>query len=83
MRFYCKHDELISDKLSARGKTLGASKKTISEEITDILGLDFDAFKRSVMLAQGEFAAFLKAKDLKERRDDFEKPPPVLTSTID
>ena len=61
------NNELISDKLSARGKTLGASKKTISEEITDILGLDFDAFKRSVMLAQGEFAAFLKAKD-EERR---------------
>ncbi len=59
--------KLISDRLSARGKTLGASKKTISEEITDILGLDFDAFKRSVMLAQGEFAAFLKAKD-EERR---------------
>ena len=61
------NNKLISDKLSARGKTLGASKKTISEEITDILGLDFDAFKRSVMLAQGEFAAFLKAKD-EERR---------------
>ena len=59
--------KLISDRLSARGKTLGASKNTISEEITDILGLDFDAFKRSVMLAQGEFAAFLKAKD-EERR---------------
>ena len=62
-----ENNELISDRLSARGKTLGASKNTISEEITDILGLDFDAFKRSVMLAQGEFAAFLKAKD-EERR---------------
>ena len=62
-----ENNELISDRLSARGKTLGASKQTISEEITDILGLDFDAFKRSVMLAQGEFAAFLKAKD-EERR---------------
>ncbi len=62
-----ENGKLISDRLSARGKTLGASKQTISEEITDILGLDFDAFKRSVMLAQGEFAAFLKAKD-EERR---------------
>lgn len=39
----------------------------VSQEIESILGLDFDAFKRSVMLAQGEFAAFLKAKD-EERR---------------
>ena len=62
-----ENGELISDRLSARGKTLGTSRNTISEEITDILGLDFDAFKRSVMLAQGEFAAFLKAKD-EERR---------------
>ncbi|RKU20299.1 hypothetical protein C6501_00190 [Candidatus Poribacteria bacterium] len=60
-------DELISDRLSARGKSLGSSENTVSEEVTAILGLDFDAFKRSVMLAQGEFAAFLKAKD-EERR---------------
>ena len=60
-------EELISDRLSARGKSLGSSENTVSEEVTAILGLDFDAFKRSVMLAQGEFAAFLKAKD-EERR---------------
>ena len=62
-----ENGELISDRLSARGKSLGSSENTISEEIANILGLDFDAFKRSVMLAQGEFAAFLKAKD-EERR---------------
>ena len=62
-----ENGEVISDRLSTRGKTLGASESTISEEIKAILGLDFDAFKRSVMLAQGEFAAFLKAKD-EERR---------------
>ena len=60
-------DALITDKLSLKGKSLGSSENTISEEIGAILGLDFDAFQRSVMLAQGEFAAFLKAKD-EERR---------------
>ena len=64
---FAETGKLITDRLSTRGKTLGDSKNTISEEIADILGLDFDAFKRSVMLAQGEFAAFLKAKD-EERR---------------
>ena len=54
-------DELITEKLSRKGKSLGSSENTVSEEITSILGLDFAAFKRSVMLAQGEFAAFLKA----------------------
>ncbi len=39
----------------------------VAQEIESILGLDFDAFRRSVMLAQGEFAAFLKASN-EERR---------------
>ena len=58
---YADDGKLISDKLSTRGKSLGSSQKTVSEEVESILGLDFGAFRRSVMLAQGEFAAFLKA----------------------
>ena len=65
--FYADDDKLITDKLSTRGKSLGSSQRTVSEEVEAILGLDFDAFRRSVMLAQGEFAAFLKASD-EERR---------------
>ncbi len=58
---YAEDGKLISDKLSSRGKSFGSSQNTVSEEVASILGLDFDAFRRSVMLAQGEFAAFLKA----------------------
>ena len=65
--FYADDGKLISDKLSTRGKSLGSSQNTVSEEVESILGLDFDAFRRSVMLAQGEFAAFLKASDEKRR----------------
>lgn len=65
--FYADDGKLISDKLSTRGKSLGLSQNTVSEEVESILGLDFDAFRRSVMLAQGEFAAFLKANN-EERR---------------
>ena len=65
--FYADDSKLISDKLSTRGKSLGSSQNTVSEEVESILGLDFDAFRRSVMLAQGEFAAFLKASN-EERR---------------
>ncbi len=39
----------------------------VAQEVESILGLNFGAFKRSVMLAQGEFAAFLKA-DSEDRR---------------
>ena len=58
---YAADNKLISDKLSGKGKALGSSQRTVSQEVESILGLDFDAFRRSVMLAQGEFAAFLKA----------------------
>ncbi|MCY3552244.1 MAG: AAA family ATPase [Candidatus Poribacteria bacterium] len=47
----------------------------VAQEVESILGLDFGAFKRSVMLAQGEFAAFLKASK-EERRA-------ILEATID
>ena len=47
----------------------------VAQEVESILGLDFGAFKRSVMLAQGEFAAFLKASK-EERRT-------ILEATID
>ncbi|RKU20703.1 hypothetical protein C6500_07755 [Candidatus Poribacteria bacterium] len=65
---YADTDKLITDKLAKKGKSLGSSQNTVSEEVAIILGLDFDAFKRSVMLAQGEFAAFLKAKDEERRK---------------
>ena len=68
---YADDGKLITDKLSTRGKSLGSSQSTVSEEVASILGLDFDAFTRSVMLAQGEFAAFLKAEK-EDRRNILE-----------
>ena len=43
----------------------------VAQEVESILGLDFNAFKRSVMLAQGDFAAFLKANK-EDRRNILE-----------
>ena len=60
---YANDEKLITDRLSTRGKSLGSSQNTVSEEVESLLGLDFDAFRRSVMLAQGDFAAFLKASN--------------------
>ena len=45
------------------GRPLGESRKTETlAEIERRLGLNFDQFRRSVLLAQGDFAAFLKAR---------------------
>ena len=47
--------------LEAGSEKLLAEGTAVNKEIESILGLDFDAFRRSIMLAQGDFAAFLKA----------------------
>ncbi len=61
----------IKRKGSPKGQLFDDSEELITtkvaQEVESILGLDFDAFRRSVMLAQGEFAAFLKANN-EERR---------------
>lgn len=46
------------DHLLAAGK-----KAEVADAIREQVGLDFDQFRRSVLLAQGDFAAFLKASE--------------------
>ena len=43
------------------GTTLTQKVRECDEKIEKLIGLDYDRFLRSVMLAQGEFARFLKA----------------------
>lgn len=42
--------------------TDGSKVTSKKQEVQKIIGLSFDQFKRSVMLSQGDFAAFLKSK---------------------
>ncbi|TAN67361.1 MAG: chromosome segregation protein SMC [Methylobacter sp.] len=44
------------------GLRIGQGKKNTLELICELIDLNFDQFRRSVLLAQGDFAAFLKAK---------------------
>ncbi len=43
-------------------ETLGQNKSDTLDVISELIGLTFEQFRRSVLLAQGDFAAFLKAK---------------------
>ena len=43
------------------GITLAQQVRECDNKILDLIGLDYDRFVRSVLLAQGEFARFLKA----------------------
>jgi len=45
------------------GEPMGGTKTEVLQGIEARLGLSFEQFRRSVLLAQGDFAAFLDAKD--------------------
>lgn len=42
---------------------IGGTKKEILRKIEELIGLTFNQFTRAVLLAQGEFSTFLKAKE--------------------
>lgn len=46
----------------ANNEMLGQNKSDTLDVISEKIGLTFEQFRRSVLLAQGDFAAFLKAK---------------------
>ncbi|WP_163787576.1 AAA family ATPase, partial [Myxococcus vastator] len=56
----------------ATGQLSGRTKGEVLAAIQERLGLSFDQFRRSALLAQGEFAAFLKA-DASERAELLER----------
>ncbi|MFY1828158.1 AAA family ATPase [Myxococcus fulvus] len=56
----------------ASGQQFGRTKGEVLVAIQERLGLSFDQFRRSALLAQGEFAAFLKA-DASERAELLER----------
>jgi exonuclease SbcC len=53
-------------------ETLAAAPHEANAKLTEITGMNFRNFTRSIMLAQGDFAAFLNALD-SERMDILEK----------
>ncbi|MCY1044428.1 AAA family ATPase [Corallococcus sp. bb12-1] len=56
----------------ATGQLYGRTKGEVLQAIQERLGLSFDQFRRSALLAQGEFAAFLRA-DANERAELLER----------
>ncbi|MGZ8157474.1 MAG: SbcC/MukB-like Walker B domain-containing protein [Methylobacter sp.] len=56
----------------SNGEVLAATSQQVCARITEITGMNFRNFTRSILLAQGDFAAFLNALD-NERMDILEK----------
>ncbi|MBN2194636.1 MAG: AAA family ATPase [Polyangiaceae bacterium] len=55
------------------GQLLANRKQECAQRIQALVGLDFAQFTRTVLLAQGQFAAFLKANDTDERPQILER----------
>lgn len=65
--------EMKLARLSGGGEEiLAATPQLVCSKITDITGMNFRSFTRSILLAQGDFAAFLNALD-NERMGILEK----------
>ena len=65
-------DQQVTLTAIADGERLGGTKTETLKAIHERLGLSFDQFRRSALLAQGEFAAFLRA-DGKDRSELLER----------
>ena len=52
-----KHE--IAD--ATTGKVIASKLKEVEKQVQDLTGMDFEQFTRSMLLAQGSFAAFLQA----------------------
>jgi exonuclease SbcC len=58
--------------ITGKKQVIGDTINTVRNRIAELTGLDFKRFSRSIMLTQGEFAAFLNALD-NERAEILEK----------
>ncbi|WP_456476785.1 AAA family ATPase [Oceanithermus sp.] len=65
-----KNEARLEKQLGAEWQLSSASEKiaTLNQAIERLLGLDYDAFTRAILLPQGRFDAFLKG-DSRERRE--------------
>ncbi|MFA7248463.1 MAG: SMC family ATPase [Dehalococcoidia bacterium] len=61
----CKYDDERGEADTGAAIT---GQKAVTDRITALLGLDFDAFRRSVLLAQNRFAEFLNATAVERDR---------------
>ena len=61
----------ITERLAAKQGAKDDADLSVGEVVEQILGLDFPGFTRSILLAQGDFAAFLQA-DMEQKRNILE-----------
>ncbi|MDD5580641.1 MAG: AAA family ATPase [Methylobacter sp.] len=64
--------EMKLTRLNGSEEVLAVTPQQVCSRITELTGMNFRNFTRSIMLAQGDFAAFLNALD-SERMDILEK----------
>jgi len=56
-----ENDRIVADKISIKRGKKNEDEKTVNEKIVEIIGLTFEQFTKVILLAQGDFVAFLQA----------------------
>ncbi len=67
-----KRELSVWDEKAGAFRLVAELSREVDQKVADCTGLDYDRFRRSVLLAQGDFAAFLHA-DERERSELLEK----------
>lgn len=62
-----KTDATLAELTPAGERSIASQVKPVNDAIVDLLGLGYDEFIQTVVLPQGEFAKFLKAKPADQR----------------
>jgi len=62
-----KTDATLAELTAAGERSIASQVKQVNDEIVTLLGLGYDEFIQTVVLPQGEFAKFLKAKPADQR----------------
>lgn len=62
-----KTDATLAELTAAGERSIASQVKPVNDAIVDLLGLGYDEFIQTVVLPQGEFAKFLKARPADQR----------------
>lgn len=62
-----KTDAALAELTTNGERSMGSQVKQVNDEIVQLLGLGYDEFIQTVVLPQGEFAKFLRAKPADQR----------------
>ncbi len=66
VQYYDKNQHIVEMEIVSHGETIAEGLESVPKKIEELLGLNFQQFTQTILLAQGSFDSFLKA-DVSQR----------------